>query len=130
MAQAQPLHTGNEHELAILSERVRYTRRQISNRVFGTFVFILTAISVALLLVIVLTILSHAIPVLFPQINGVTTFDIAFFTQTPPGDMSSADGGYAQAIVGSLEIVFVSAIVAIPVGLGTAIYLSEYGNGA
>jgi len=129
MAQAQALNTPDKRELAVLAERVRYGRRQVSNRVFAALMFVLTMISVALLFIIVATIITHAIPVLFPQVDGLTTFNIAFFTQTPPGDLSSTEGGYAQAIVGSLEIVVVSALVAVPLGLGTAIYLAEYGYG-
>jgi len=89
----------------------------------------LTRISLALLLVIVATVVSRALPVLFPQTDNGISFNTAFFTQIPPGDMSSPTGGYAQAIVGSLELILVSGLVAIPIGLGTAIYLAEYGRG-
>ena len=58
---------------------------------------------------------------------GVASLSIQLFTQMtpPPG---SADGGLANAIVGSLIIVALATSVGTPIGMMAGIYLAEYGR--
>jgi phosphate transport system permease protein len=51
---------------------------------------------------------------------------VAFFTSTPEPDPTKPGGGLANALVGSLEIVGLASLLAIPVGLLAAIFLAEY----
>jgi phosphate transport system permease protein len=60
--------------------------------------------------------------------NGIARFDVAFFTQSMRGIVGEGGGAY-HAIVGTLIITALAALMSIPVGLLTAIYLVEYGNG-
>jgi phosphate transport system permease protein len=57
--------------------------------------------------------------------NGASSLDWNFFTQLPrsPGELG---GGMANAIVGSLEIVGMAALIGLPVGFIAGIYLSEF----
>jgi len=57
--------------------------------------------------------------------NGVTAIDWQFLTELPlpPGE---SGGGIANALVGSVLVVFVAAIMAIPIGLGAAIFINEF----
>ena len=64
----------------------------------------------------------------YVAIKGVNALDWTFLTDTPPGNPSLAGGGFANGIVGSLVIVGIATAVAVPVGIGAAIYLSEYGG--
>jgi phosphate transport system permease protein len=132
MAQVQPtpLPLTTKRRLDISAEGARYTQRKWSNRIFATIVFLLTAASLLTLFIIVGTIIVRGIGVIFPTTNGVLSFNLDFFTKSSPADVNDPSGGYAHAILGSLEIVFVAALAAVPLGLGTAIYLSEYGQGA
>jgi phosphate transport system permease protein len=58
---------------------------------------------------------------------GVSGLSLSLFTQmTPPPGM--ADGGLANAIVGSLVMVGLATLVGAPLGILAGIYLAEYGQ--
>ncbi len=54
---------------------------------------------------------------------GALTFD--FFTQTPR-PVGESGGGMANAIVGTLALTGLAALIAVPVGVMSGIYLAEY----
>ncbi|MGD0930629.1 MAG: phosphate ABC transporter permease PstA [Candidatus Korobacteraceae bacterium] len=60
-------------------------------------------------------------------IKGVGSVNWAFLTQTPkpPGETG---GGMANGIVGTGMILAVASLIGIPVGIGSGIYLAEYGR--
>ena len=60
--------------------------------------------------------------------NGVARFDAEFFSSSMRGVVGEGGGGY-HAIMGTLIITGIAALMSIPVGLLTAIYLVEYGVG-
>ena len=60
--------------------------------------------------------------------NGLARFDAEFFTSSMRGVVGEGGGGY-HAIMGTLIITALAALMSIPVGLLTAIYLVEYGKG-
>jgi phosphate transport system permease protein len=51
-----------------------------------------------------------------------------FFTSDPTGSFFGNPGGIRSAIVGSIEMVLLASIIAIPIGIGVALYLTEYGK--
>ena len=59
--------------------------------------------------------------------RGIAAFSWDFFTQlpTPPG---MEGGGLANAISGTILITALSAVIGVPIGLLTGIYLSEFGQ--
>jgi phosphate transport system permease protein len=59
--------------------------------------------------------------------NGGTSLNLAFFTQLPKGE-GETGGGMANAIVGSLKLLFLAAIIGLPVGLLAGVYLAEFGG--
>jgi phosphate transport system permease protein len=59
---------------------------------------------------------------------GAARFDVAFFTESMRS-VSGPGGGALHAIVGTLEITLAAALISVPVGLMTSIYLVEYGRG-
>ena len=61
-------------------------------------------------------------------VNGVTRFDVEFFTLTMRNVVGEG-GGAHHAILGTLIITGLTALISIPVGMLTAIYLVEYGRG-
>ncbi|NTW39460.1 MAG: phosphate ABC transporter permease PstA, partial [Cellulomonadaceae bacterium] len=62
--------------------------------------------------------------------NGLERFDLYFLTVSMRGVFGGMDaGGIYHAIVGTLEITLFAALISVPVGLMTAIYLVEYGRG-
>jgi phosphate transport system permease protein len=61
-------------------------------------------------------------------IRGAPAIDLAFFTQRPL-PFGEVGGGVAPAITGTLTMLLVAALIGVPVGIATAIYLAEYGRG-
>jgi phosphate transport system permease protein len=51
-----------------------------------------------------------------------------FFTTDPSGNFFGNPGGIRSAIFGTLEIVALASVVAIPVGIAVALFLTEYGK--
>jgi phosphate transport system permease protein len=60
--------------------------------------------------------------------QGIGSLNIDFFTKMP-APVGEPGGGVANAIVGTLLIVGIAAVIAIPFGLGAGMYLAEYGEG-
>ena len=60
--------------------------------------------------------------------KGIPALNRDFFTMTAPAP-GATGGGMSQAIVGSAMIVGVAVLISVPLGLLTAIYLSEFGRG-
>jgi phosphate transport system permease protein len=60
--------------------------------------------------------------------KGASSIDWAFFTKSPvPAGQSG--GGVANAIVGTVIIVGLAALIGVPVGVGAGMFLAEYGGG-
>lgn len=59
--------------------------------------------------------------------NGGTSLNLNFFTQLPK-PVGETGGGMANAIVGSLKLLFLAAIMGLPVGLMAGVYLAEFGG--
>ncbi|HTX07741.1 MAG TPA: phosphate ABC transporter permease PstA [Solirubrobacteraceae bacterium] len=55
-------------------------------------------------------------------------FTSGFFTTDPTGSFFGSPGGIRSAILGSLEIVALATVISIPIGIGVALYLTEYGK--
>jgi phosphate transport system permease protein len=61
--------------------------------------------------------------------NGLPRFDMTFFNSSMRNVVGEG-GGALHAITGTLLITGMAALISVPVGLLTAIYLVEYGRGA
>jgi phosphate transport system permease protein len=59
--------------------------------------------------------------------NGGTSLSWAFFTHLPRGE-GEPGGGMANAIVGSAKLLLLAALLGLPVGLLTGVYLAEFGG--
>jgi len=59
--------------------------------------------------------------------NGGKSVDLDFFTQLPKST-GEVGGGMANAIVGSAAIVGFAALIGLPIGFFTGVYLAEWGN--
>lgn len=107
-----------EHRRILLdAEEVRFLRRKITGRIIVSILGVLTGLSVAILFIIV----GYTVA------NGIGGLDLAFFTDIPK-PLGQDGGGIAQAISGSLMMLAVGSVIAIPFGILTAIYLAEYGK--
>lgn len=59
--------------------------------------------------------------------NGGKSLNWAFFTQLPK-PVGEAGGGMANAIVGSLKLLLLAALMGLPIGLMAGVYLAEFGG--
>jgi len=60
-------------------------------------------------------------------LNGGASLNLNFFTQLPK-PVGETGGGMANAIVGSLKLLFLAAVMGLPVGLLAGVYLAEFGG--
>ena len=93
--------------------------RRFKDRAFGVFMIVCAALAMIPLVLIVGYVL----------IRGWSALSVHFFTKVPSGPLNPSAGGIAQAFVGTALIVAMAILFAVPLGILTAIYLSEYARG-
>jgi phosphate transport system permease protein len=83
-----------------------------------------------LLLAATLLALVPLVLVLYTLIQkGAGAINLDFFTTDPNGRFFGDPGGIKSAIVGTILMVALAAAVAVPFGIGVALYMVEYGKG-
>ena len=107
--------TGSRSVLAMEARAIR--RRLFDQFMFGVVV-LCAAVGVAVLAIILIDV----------AIKGAPALNLAFFTERPL-PLGEAGGGVAPAIIGTLLMLLVASAIGVPIGVGTAIYLAEYGRG-
>lgn len=60
--------------------------------------------------------------------RGIGAWSGSFFTTDPTGSFLGDPGGVKSALLGTVELVALASMMAIPVGIGVAVYLVEYGR--
>lgn len=68
--------------------------------------------------------------IVYVVIKGADRLDVAAFTKLPPPPLGSEQGGFANALVGTLIMVAIGAGLSVPFGVMAAIYLAEFSRGA
>jgi phosphate transport system permease protein len=59
--------------------------------------------------------------------KGITSVNLDFFTQLPK-PVGETGGGMANAVVGTLVLILLACALGLPVGIGTGVFLAEYGH--
>ena len=84
-----------------------------------------------LLLVLTLVALVPLVLVIYYLLKrGLSAISWKFLTTDPTGSFLGDPGGIKSAILGSIEIVALATLIAVPIGIGVALYLVEYGRGS
>ena len=60
--------------------------------------------------------------------QGIGAWSASFFSNDPNGNFFGTPGGIKSAILGSLEMVALATLISVPIGIGVALYLVEYGK--
>jgi phosphate transport system permease protein len=82
-----------------------------------------------ILLLLTIVALVPLFLVLFYVIKrGIGAWSVHFFTTDPTGAFLGDPGGIKSALLGTIEIVALASAIAIPIGIGVAVYLVEYGK--
>ena len=69
--------------------------------------------------------------IVYYLLKGPGSWSVDFFTTDPTGNTffkSSSIGGIKSAILGTIEIVALASLIAVPIGVGVAVWLVEYGG--
>lgn len=93
----------------------RYRRRRIVNRMMEVIATVAAFVAVAVLAIVVVSVAKRG--------AGAISWD--FFTK-PQALFGQPGGGIANAIVGTVLLVLMAGAMALPVGVLTAIYLTEF----
>ena len=96
----------------------RARRRRIANIIMSSLIAAGAVIGCGILFII----LGYII------VQGAPALNLDFFTKRP-APLGQAGGGVAPAILGSLTMVGIGGLIGVPVGIGAAIYLAEFGRG-
>jgi phosphate transport system permease protein len=95
----------------------RSRRRLLVNKIFEGSAVLAAVLAVAALAIVVWSVGSR----------GIGAINLDFFLKGPSSDFfSTSGGGIAPALVGSLLLVAIATAIALPVGVLTAIYVSEF----
>jgi phosphate transport system permease protein len=93
-------------------------KRRRADKTARGVVFALTVIAVVPLVLILYFLLKE----------GLGAWSASFFTTDPTGRFLGDPGGIRSAIVGTIAMVALAALMAVPIGVGVALYLVEYGK--
>ena len=81
----------------------------------------------------VIALIPLALIVYYLLRKGLGSWSASFFGTDPTGNTffkNSSIGGIKSALLGTIEIVALASAIAIPVGIGVAVWLVEYGKGS
>ena len=98
------------------SQNIHWRRRLSNGIALGAFTLAALIVTVPLFLILG-TVVYRGLPAL----------NWSFFTQIPK-PIGETGGGMANAIVGSLMLLGVASAIGIPLGIGTGVFLAEYGR--
>ncbi len=85
----------------------------------------------AILIATLIALLPLALIMYYLLREGLSSWSWSFFTTDPTGNTffkSSSIGGIQSAILGTIEMVALASAISIPIGIGVAIWLVEYGR--
>ena len=93
-------------------------RRRRTDAAARAVVAVLTGIALVPLALIVYYLLKQ----------GLGAWSVDFFTTDPTGRFLGDAGGVKSAIIGTVLIVALATVIAVPLGVGVAVWLTEYGR--
>jgi len=91
-------------------------RRATFDRTMRTVAFVAAVVCVVPL----------AAVIIFVAVNGAPALNLDLLTKAPKA--LGVGGGAASAILGSLQMIPLAALMAIPIGIAAAVYVSEFGS--
>jgi phosphate transport system permease protein len=92
--------------------------RTLFNNVMNGVIFVCGALALLPLLLV----LSYLL------IKGFSSLSLELFYKLPPAPLDT-DGGFGNAIVGTLIMVGIGALISVPIGVAAAVYLTEFSKG-
>jgi phosphate transport system permease protein len=93
-------------------------RRRFTDKAARSVTLVLTLVAIVPLVLILYYLIKE----------GVGAWSADFFTTDPTGRFLGDPGGIKSAIWGTIVMVALASVIAIPIGIGVALYLVEYGK--
>ena len=93
-------------------------KRRLTDRVMRGSLAVATGLALLPLLLILWRLVGE----------GLSQFSIEFFTTDPTGNFAGEIGGIRSAILGTLEMVALAALISVPLGIAVAVWIVEYGG--
>ncbi len=93
-------------------------RRRRTDRIMRSLLLAATGLALVPLILIIYYLLY----------KGLSSWSGSFFTTDPNGNFFGNPGGIRSAIFGTLEIVGLATLISVPIGIGVALFLTEYGK--
>jgi phosphate transport system permease protein len=93
-------------------------RRKRKDRLMRTLLMLATVVALVPLVLVLWYVAKR----------GLGAWSGSFFTTDPTGAFLGDPGGIKSALLGTIEIVLLASVIAIPIGIGVAVYLVEYGK--
>jgi phosphate transport system permease protein len=93
-------------------------RRRTTDRVMRFVLLLGTLVAIVPLVLVVYYLVQ----------KGIGAISWSFLTTDPTGSFLGDPGGIKSAIVGTILIVGLASLIAVPIGIGVALYLVEYGK--
>ncbi|NJL84523.1 MAG: phosphate ABC transporter permease PstA [Chloroflexaceae bacterium] len=97
-------------------ERSRQSKQSLGEIIWTA----LAALCLILALVPLFLVLTYV------TVRGIARLDWAAFTNLPPPPLADIEGGFRNALIGTLIMVGLGALISVPFGVMAAIYLSEF----
>ncbi|HLB40004.1 MAG TPA: phosphate ABC transporter permease PstA [Actinomycetota bacterium] len=104
---------------SVVGDSLRGEKRDLGGAIFAGLLFAALLAALAILLLLFWDVGRRGVPLLAER-------GLSFFTNGPSGSASKA--GIGPALVGSLLMMAIVAVVAFPLGVGSAVYLEEYAH--
>lgn len=98
--------------------RRRWTRRVVFNVIMNSAVAVITGLTLFPLVSVLYMVLR----------KGMAPFRLSMLWHLPPA-AGMVGGGFGNALLGTLLMVGLGALISLPVGIATAVYLSEFSAG-
>ena len=86
------------------------------------------AVTILAILATILVILPLAAIFVYLIYKGASSLNWDFFTKVP-APVGETGGGMANAIVGSAVLLGLAGAIGVPIGIGSGVYLAEFGRG-
>jgi phosphate transport system permease protein len=82
----------------------------------------------ALVAATVIALIPLALVIYYLLLKGLGSVSGSFFTTDPNGNFFGNPGGIRSAILGTIEMIALASMIAIPIGISVALFLTEYGK--
>ena len=110
------LRSGRVDPAGPLTPSDHLRRRQLISRAVEATQTASALLALAVLVIVVLSVIEH----------GIHILSFSFLTTSPPITLGTAGGGIAPEIVGTAVLIAVATLIALPVGVLVALYLTEF----